>query len=145
MAARGIAVAVTAVQDPSFGAVLSFGLSGPASELLGDRAHRLAPLTATEAAQTVRAVRAAPLLFGYRGTEPVDVHALERLLVSVGRLSDDLPEVAELKCDPVLVSSDGLSVLRATVRLAPPPLAPDSGPRRLGLLLPGGTNGTSVS
>jgi acyl-CoA synthetase (NDP forming)/GNAT superfamily N-acetyltransferase len=140
MAPRGVAVSISAVQDASFGGVLSFGLAGAASELLGDRAYRLAPLSVGDASQLVRAVRAAPLLFGYRGMDAVDVDALERLLVNVGRLVDDLPEVSELVCDPVLVAGEasggGLAVLQASARLAPPQRPPDSGPRRLGLVRP---------
>ena len=56
-------------------------MSGVATDLLGDRAVRVLPLTDLDAAELVRAVRAAPLLFGYRGSEPVDVDALEPLLL----------------------------------------------------------------
>ena len=61
------------VDDPSFGALVSFGLGGVATDLLGDRAYRTLPLTDLDAAELVRAPRAWPLLDGYRGSEPVDV------------------------------------------------------------------------
>ena len=56
-------------------------------------------------------MRAAPMLFGYRGSVSVDVAALEQLLLRVARLADSLPEVAELELNPVLVAADGISVL----------------------------------
>jgi acyl-CoA synthetase (NDP forming) len=123
------------MEDPSFGAVVSFGLSGATAALLDDRAYRLAPLTDVEAAELVRAVRSAPLFFGHRGAAPVDVAALEDLLLRVARLADDLPEVARLELDPVLVLPSGISVGGAALRLARPvgPVGPrpERGPRRL--------------
>jgi len=110
---------------------VSFGVSGVATDLLGDHAFRILPLSDLDAAELVRTVRAAPLLFGYRGTEPVDVAALEQLLLRVGRLADDLPEVAELELNPVIVAPSGTSVLRATARIAVPTARLDAGPRRM--------------
>jgi acyl-CoA synthetase (NDP forming) len=107
-------------------------VSGVATDLLGDRAVRVLALTDLDAAELVRAVRAAPLLVGYRGSEPVDVDALELLLLRAARWADDLPEVAELELNPVIVSASGTSVLRATARVAAPTVRLDAGPRRVG-------------
>ena len=71
MAPRACPACSRCVDDPSFGSLLSFGLSGMATELLGDRAYRAVPVSDQDAAALVRAPRAAPLLTGYRGTEPV--------------------------------------------------------------------------
>ncbi|HEU5160714.1 MAG TPA: GNAT family N-acetyltransferase [Streptosporangiaceae bacterium] len=131
-AGGGVATRVSTVEDPSFGAVVSFGLSDVVAELLDDRAYRLAPLTDVEAGELVRGVRTAPLLFGHRGAEPVDVAALERLLCQVALLGDDLPEVARLVLDPVVVAPGGVFVRSARLALAKPD-GPryDLGPRRL--------------
>ncbi|MFI6084762.1 GNAT family N-acetyltransferase [Streptomyces sp. NPDC051217] len=131
MAPRGVDTVVRAVIDPAAGAVLSFGLAGVASELLGDLAHRLVPVTDREAAELLRSIRTAPLLFGWRGSAPVDTAALEELLLRVSRLVDDHPEIVSVALEPVVVASHGLSVLGASVRLAPPPSRDDLGPRRL--------------
>ncbi len=131
MAPVGVPVAVRTADDPSFGALMSFGVGGVATDLLGDQAFRVLPLTDTDAAELVRGVRAAPLLFGYRGSEPVDIGALEHLLLRLGRLADDLPEVAELEVNPVVVSPGGISVLGATARVAMPSARLDTGPRRM--------------
>ncbi|WP_432119838.1 GNAT family N-acetyltransferase [Streptomyces sp. bgisy032] len=131
MAPRGVDVVVRAVIDPAAGAVLSFGLAGAASQLLGDTAHRLIPVTDREANSLVRSIRTAPLLFGWRGTAPADTRALEELLLRVSRLVDDHPEVVAVTLEPVVVASHGLSVLGASVRLAPPPARDDLGPRTL--------------
>ncbi|MFJ9634345.1 GNAT family N-acetyltransferase [Streptomyces sp. NPDC101175] len=131
MAPRGVDTVVRAVIDPAAGAVLSFGLAGAASQLLGDIAHRLVPVTDREAGSLVRSIRTAPLLFGWRGSTPVDTPALEELLLRVSRLVDDHPEVVAVTLEPVVVAAHGLSVLGASVRLAPPPVRDDLGPRTL--------------
>ncbi|MGW0776346.1 GNAT family N-acetyltransferase [Streptomyces sp. NPDC002835] len=131
MVPRGVDTVVRAAIDPAVGAVLSFGLAGAASELLGDTAHRLVPATDRDAAELIRTVRTAPLLFGWRGSAPVDTAALEELLLRVSRLVDDHPEVVGVSLEPVVVAQHGLSVLDASVRLAPPPPRSDLGPRRL--------------
>lgn len=131
MAPRGVDTVVRAVIDPAAGAVLSFGLAGPASQLLGDTAHRLIPVTDRDATSLIRSIRTAPLLFGWRGSAPVDTGALEELLLRVSRLVDDHPEVIAVSLEPVVVAQSGLSVLGASVRLAPPPARDDLGPRTL--------------
>ncbi|MFD8454521.1 bifunctional acetate--CoA ligase family protein/GNAT family N-acetyltransferase [Streptomyces coelicoflavus] len=131
MAPRGVDTVVRAVIDPAAGAVLSFGLAGAATQLLGDMAHRLVPVTDRDATSLIRSIRTAPLLFGWRGSAPVDAAALEELLLRVSRLVDDHPEVVAVTLEPVVVAPHGLSVLGASVRLAPPPARDDLGPRTL--------------
>ncbi|MBO1335754.1 bifunctional GNAT family N-acetyltransferase/acetate--CoA ligase family protein [Streptomyces sp. VRA16 Mangrove soil] len=131
MAPRGVDTVVRAVIDPAAGAVLSFGLAGAASELLGDTAHRLIPVTDRDAQAVVRSIKTAPILFGWRGAAPVDTPALEELLQRVSRLVDDHPEVVAVALEPVVVAQTGLTVLGASVRLAPPPARDDLGPRTL--------------
>lgn len=131
MAPRGVDTVVRATIDPAAGAVLSFGLAGAPSELLGDTAHRLVPATDRDAAELIRSIRAAPVLFGWRGAAPVDTASLEELLLRVSRLVDDHPEVVSIALEPVVVATHGLTVLGAAVRLSPPPARTDLGPRRL--------------
>lgn len=132
MAPRGVATVVVAADDPSFGALVSFGVGGVTSELLADRAFAAVPLSDRDAAELVRAPRAAPLLSGYRGAEPVDLDAVSDLLLRVSRLADAVPQVLRLELNPVLVAKHGLAVLDARVRLGPPTARIDPGPRRLG-------------
>ncbi len=131
MVPPGVGCVVEVVDDPAFGPVVGFGLGGVASELLGDRAWRPVPMTDRDAATLVRAPRAAPLLTGYRGAAPVDLAVLADLVLRVGRLADDHPQVRRLSLNPVLARPDGVSVLRASVDLGTPAARPDTGPRRL--------------
>jgi acyl-CoA synthetase (NDP forming) len=117
--------------DPTFGSLLSFGLSGMATELLGDRAYRPIPLNTVDAAELIREPRAAPLLSGYRGEPPVKLDDLEDLALRLNRLADDLPEVRSLLLDPVLAGPDGVAVSGSRIVLGPPPTREEAGPRRL--------------
>ena len=131
MAPPGVAVVVGAVEDARVGPAVSFALGGIASDLIGDRAIRLLPLTDTDAAELVAAPRAAPLLSGYRGAAPVDTAAVQDLVLRVARLKDDLPEVAALELNPVVVSRKGLRVLAARVEVGAAGARLDTGPRRM--------------
>jgi acyl-CoA synthetase (NDP forming) len=131
MAQTGVACRLATVEDPLFGPVVSFGLGGVATDLLGDRSYGVPPLTDSDLALMVRSVRAAPLLLGHAGSPPVDLAALEDLLARLARLADDIPEVAELELNPVVASPQGAAVLAATGRLARPSARAERGARTL--------------
>jgi acyl-CoA synthetase (NDP forming) len=119
MAPPGIPVVISSMEDPLFGPIVSFGVAGAPSELLEDCSFRIPPLTDTDAASMVREIRAAPLLFGYRGSERVDVGCVEELLQRLARLKNDLPEVVALDLSLVLAGAQDCSVLAASCRIAP--------------------------
>jgi acyl-CoA synthetase (NDP forming)/RimJ/RimL family protein N-acetyltransferase len=119
MLAAGVETLVGVVQEAVFGPLVVFGLGGVATDVLGDHAARLAPLTDADAEEMIRGVRAAPLLFGHRGAPAVDTAALADLLLRVSRLADDLPEVAELDLNPVIARPDGAHAVDTRIRIAP--------------------------
>jgi acyl-CoA synthetase (NDP forming)/RimJ/RimL family protein N-acetyltransferase len=119
MLSRGVEVLVGVVQEPVFGPLVVFGLGGVATEVLGDHAARLTPLTDADADNLIHSVHAAPLLFGHRGTAPVDTAALADVLLRVSRLASDLPEVAELDLNPVIATADGAQAADARIRVTP--------------------------
>ncbi|MEQ6901748.1 GNAT family N-acetyltransferase [Nocardioides sp. YIM 152588] len=114
----GVPIAIRSTEDPLFGPVVSFGISGPVIELLGDRSYRIPPLDAQTISTMVREVKSSPLLFGYRGTEQVDVAAIEQLIAKVAALQNELPEMSSLELGLVLAGADGVRVLTATARVA---------------------------
>jgi len=107
------------VQEPVFGPVVVFGLGGVATEVLGDHAARLTPLTDADANELIRSVHAAPLLFGHRGRPAVDTAALTDTLLRVSQLADDFPELAELDLNPVIAREDGVQAVDVRVRVSP--------------------------
>ncbi|MDV7172173.1 GNAT family N-acetyltransferase [Gordonia amicalis] len=131
MAPKGVGTVIRVRDDESFGSVISFGLSGRTFDLLGDHGYRAIPLAELDARELIDEPRSAPLLNGYRGEAPADKEALVDLLLRISTLVDDIPEVREVLCDPILVSVDGASVLNAQIRVGPVPDRRDTGPRRL--------------
>jgi acyl-CoA synthetase (NDP forming) len=115
----GVELLLGAVQDPVFGPIVVFGLGGTATDVLEDRAARLAPLTDADAADLVRSVRIGPLLLGDRGSPAVDLTGLQDTILRLSRLADDLPEAAELDLNPVIARPDGIVAVDARVRVLP--------------------------
>ena len=131
MAPAGQACMLTALEDPLLGPVVSFGIAGDATDLLGDWVHRVPPLTDRDVARMVRAPRAAVKLRGTGGVPPVDLAALEDLVGRVSVLKDDLPQVARLRFAPVLAAPEGVTVLQAEVHVANAARRTDSARRAL--------------
>jgi acetate---CoA ligase (ADP-forming) len=131
MVGAGVETIVGVTRDPLFGSLVVFGMGGTAAELVRDTALRILPITDLDAREMVRSLRTSPLLFGYRGSPPGDVEALEQLLLRVGRLADELPEVAEMDCNPVIVSSNAVTVVDVKMHLVPLPPSPLPGVRRM--------------
>ncbi len=131
MAAGQVELVTGIVHDKLFGSLVMAGLGGVHTELFADRAFGLVPMTDRDASRMWRSLRAAPLLTGYRGSAPVDTAAVEDLLLRLGRLAEDLPEVAELDLNPVLVSAQGVMVVDAKLRLAEVGIEPDATLRQL--------------
>ncbi|HVV29462.1 MAG TPA: GNAT family N-acetyltransferase [Mycobacteriales bacterium] len=106
--------------DDVFGPLLVFGLGGTDTDLIADRAARLAPLTETDADELLDSLRSSRKLFE---SAELDRSAVRDVLVRLGKLAGALPEVAELDLNPLVVRSRGCVVLDARVRLEPRPPA----------------------
>jgi acyl-CoA synthetase (NDP forming)/GNAT superfamily N-acetyltransferase len=104
MITGGVETIIGVVQEPVFGPVVVFGLGGVATDVLGERTARLAPLTVADADDLVR-----PELPGADG--------LRDVLLRVSRLADDLPQVAELDLNPVIARPDGVVAVDARIRV----------------------------
>jgi acetyl coenzyme A synthetase (ADP forming)-like protein len=123
--ATGIAeLLVGVVHDATFGPVVAVGAGGTSAELLGDVAVRLAPLTDRDPGELLRSLKTFPLLDGWRGAPRADLAALEDLLLRVGMLADNHPEIAELDCNPVIAATDGAVIVDIRVRVEQPAPAP---------------------
>jgi acyl-CoA synthetase (NDP forming)/ribosomal protein S18 acetylase RimI-like enzyme len=116
----GVPTVFRITADPTFGALVSFGIGGVATELLEDRAYRAVPLTDLDAADLIAAPGAAPLLNGYRGAEVVPKEPLIDLALRLSALADDLPELIELQLQPVLAGPAGIAITGAKGTIGPP-------------------------
>jgi acetyl coenzyme A synthetase (ADP forming)-like protein len=118
MAGEGVELLIGVVHDESFGPVIACGAGGIATEVLGDVAVRITPLTDLDAGEMVRSLRIFPLLDGYRGAVACDIAAVEDALLRLSALVEAHAEVAELDANPVIVSPAGALILDARVRIA---------------------------
>ena len=108
MAARGVEMIVSTMNDAVFGPVVMVGAGGMNTEIFKDLSTRLAPVTAEEAREMLAELRTAPLLTGWRGAAPADVEAVAELIVAVSRFAVAQREVvAEVELNPVLVHAAG--------------------------------------
>lgn len=104
--------------DPLFGPVILFGQGGTAVEIVADRALALPPLNATLARSLIGRTRIAKLLEGYRDVPPARQEAIVSTLVAISQLLADVPEIAELDINPLIVDHEGAIALDARVRLS---------------------------
>lgn len=117
MAQPGIEMLVGVVHDPQFGPVVACGAGGVQVELLKDVSIRLTPLANEDAAEMIRELKTYPLLTGFRGSVASDIAALEDGLLRVSAMVEDLPQIAELDCNPFVVHETGATILDARIRL----------------------------
>jgi acyl-CoA synthetase (NDP forming) len=128
--AGAVPVEIGAHDDRSFGVLISFGIGGVATDLLGDRAYAAVPLTVEDAEELLRAPKAAPLLRGYGGAEPCDLLTLADVVLRLSALADQVPELIDCTLS-VLAAPHGAVVRAASARVAPASARADTGPRRL--------------
>ena len=117
MAKSGVEMLVGVVHDPQFGPVVACGAGGVQVELLKDVSVRLTPLSNEDASEMIRELKTYPLLKGFRGSVPCDVAALEDGLLRVSAMVEDVPQIAELDCNPFVVHESGATILDARIRV----------------------------
>jgi hypothetical protein len=119
MAPPGVALIVASREDAAFGPIVSIGLDGIPSELLGDVVYRVPPLTTVDAEQMVRELKAAPTLLGRHGAPAVHIAGVEDLLHRVAQLADAIPQLALVTLRPCVASVNSISVLGGRIFVAP--------------------------
>jgi acyl-CoA synthetase (NDP forming) len=118
MAKPGIEVVAGLTQDRTFGPVIMFGLGGIFVEALNDVAFRVVPLRPKDARAMIREIRGFPILQGLRGTSPVDLGALEDMLLKLSALAEQHPELHEVDLNPVFAYPTGALAVDARILLA---------------------------
>ncbi|GAA1244256.1 acetate--CoA ligase family protein [Pseudonocardia aurantiaca] len=115
MLSGGQEVIIGATTDPTFGKVIVFGLGGVLVEVLKDVTFRLAPVDHETAMSMLDGIKAAEILRGVRGAEPVDADALADVIERLSDLVTDFPQISEFDLNPVFARPDGASA--ADVRI----------------------------
>jgi acyl-CoA synthetase (NDP forming) len=117
MAKQGLEVIIGMSKDDQFGPVLMFGLGGVLVEILKDVSFRIVPLQPRDAREMIRDIKGFPLLQGYRGSDPIDIANLEKLLLKVSAFVENTPEVKEVDLNPIFAYKDGSIAVDARVIL----------------------------
>ena len=103
----GREIIIGATESPGLGHLVMFGLGGIFVEVMKDVAFALAPMSRPEARTVMRTITGFPILEGIRGEPPVDLEAVEDLLLRVSLLVADHPQITELDLNPILVTPEG--------------------------------------
>ena len=118
MAKKGVELIIGTMRDATFGPMIMVGLGGVTTELFRDVIYRPAPVRAAEASAMLEALKAAPLLHGFRGAPKADVAALSRLISEISVLAaQHANEISEIEINPVLVhpAGQGVTIVDALV------------------------------
>lgn len=117
MVPQDLEVIVGSTRDSVFGSVVMFGLGGIFVEVLKDVSLRITPITEYDAEEMIREIKAASILQGYRGMPPRDKKAIVDLIIKVGKLMDEVPEVTDIDLNPVMVFPEGKGAKVADARI----------------------------
>ncbi len=112
---RELVVGLT--RDPQFGPCVMFGLGGIFTEILRDVSFRRAPLEIRDAQEMMRDIKGHKILDAVRGMEAADEKRLTDMLINVGRIGLDIPEVSEIDLNPVIISGSKPVVVDALIIL----------------------------
>ncbi len=106
-------------RDRAFGPVVAFGAGGLETEILGDVALRLAPISPAQARDLMAETHIGRGLAGFRGQPPGDLEGLSLALAALSQLLAQFPQIQEVDLNPVLVfpGRPGLLALDARIRV----------------------------
>ena len=117
IADKGVELILGASRDAQFGPVALFGAGGVMVHVLQDTALDLAPLDVDQALRLIARTRVQRALLGARGSAPLDMDALARLVALFSRIPLALPQIAEMEINPLLAAQDGFTALDARIVL----------------------------
>jgi acyl-CoA synthetase (NDP forming) len=121
MIGAGVEVIVGARYDEQFGPLVSCGIGGIAVEVLRDVAVALAPVSEDQALEMIRSLKGFRLLTGFRGSPPMDVGALAKIVSRISSFAYDYGDsVREIDVNPVILRADGATAVDALIVTGPP-------------------------
>ncbi|MBI3190713.1 acetate--CoA ligase family protein [archaeon] len=90
--------------DPTFGHILVFGIGGKFVELIKDVSFRACPITETDAQDMIDELKFKKILYGLRGSKPVNMKLLKKTLISVSKLPETVKKIEELDINPFIIN-----------------------------------------
>ncbi|MEM0378833.1 MAG: acetate--CoA ligase family protein [Thermosphaera sp.] len=117
MMPKGVEVIIGGIHDAVFGSVVMFGAGGIFVEVFRDVSFRVAPLSVDEALEMIEEIRTSPILNGYRTQPPVNKHSIAEIIVAVGKMLEDYPEIESMDLNPVFAYPNGAYVIDGRIIL----------------------------
>ncbi len=111
---------IGALRDKSFGPTVMFGMGGIYVEALKMVGFRLSPITLEDAGKLIHETLPPALIKGVRGRGPMHVDSLAGVLVSLGRLLEEQPQIEEVDFNPVFPYTDGCIAVDARIIISRP-------------------------
>jgi len=111
----GLELVLGVKRDIQFGPVVMFGLGGLLVEIMKDVSLRIVPIDLAEAKQMISEVKGYRLLTGFRGQPAVDQKKLAEIIVNLGCLATENPEIEEIDLNPVMATSRQIDVVDAKI------------------------------
>lgn len=118
---HGVELIVGARHDEGAGPIVMVGLGGVQAEVIKDVRVELGPVTDAQARTMLLSLRSAPLLTGFRGSQPVDLDAAAHAVAVVSQVLAEHPEIESIELNPVLATPDGCVSLDAHLELRAAP------------------------
>lgn len=116
---RGIELIVGMKLDQQFGPVVLLGVGGTAVEIYKDVALRMAPIFEKDVDSMLKSIKARPLLEGYRGSEPINIEALKKMLLAFSDMVMEFgEEVDSIDLNPVICNASKCVVTDARIMLS---------------------------
>ncbi|MBW2986655.1 acetate--CoA ligase family protein [Candidatus Woesearchaeota archaeon] len=112
---EGVETIIGLKNDPTFGHVVVFGIGGVFVELLKDVSFRVCPITEKDAESMIEELKAKELLFGFRGSKPVNLKILKNAIVAVSKIPEKYPQIQELDINPFMINDKAGKVADARI------------------------------
>ena len=119
MAETGVEVIMGIKNDERFGSLVLIGAGGRNAEIWRDTSIHLAPVGRRAAVEMIHSLRSYPLLTGFGGASPSDQESLVDALLRLGQLAAEIPEIAEMDVNPIIVHPAGVTAVDVKIRLTP--------------------------
>jgi acetyltransferase len=118
MAEKGIEVIIGTKIDDQFGPIIMFGLGGIMVSIMKDVSFRVVPVSEYGAASMINEIKSSVIFDGFRGRPPSDRQAIVDLIMKVSEIVQAYPLIKEIDLNPVIVHSEGLTIVDARITLA---------------------------
>jgi acetyltransferase len=104
----GVEVILGIKRDPTFGPVCLFGAGGRYAEILDDHNLELLPLSLENAKTLVGRSKVFKLLSGFRDDPSYQLDQLYEVMITLGQLVTDYPQIGEIEINPLIITHDGV-------------------------------------